>query len=102
MSYNGAATLSWSASTTNSDGSFLNDLAGFKIYWGTLPNSASTYPSVVDVGNTLTKTFTGLTHNTRYFFAVTAYDTVGNESTFSQEQSKLIIVSTLQLLRRFV
>jgi len=43
----------------------------------------------VDVGNVLTKTISPLADGT-YFWAVTAYDTSGNESVFSNEVSKRI------------
>jgi len=101
--YNGAATLDWSAPTTNADGSFLNDLAGYRVYQSLTSRAQSTEGlAMTDVGLARTLTVTNLAHNTRYFFSVTAYDINNNESTYSAEVSKLVIVSTLQLLRRFV
>jgi hypothetical protein len=59
-------------------------LAGYKLYSGT---SSGAYTSTVDVRNVTTYTLTGLTDGATYFFAVTAYDTVGNESGYSNEVS---------------
>ena len=44
----GSATLSWLPPTTNSDGSPLTNLAGYKIYWGT---SAESFPNSVTLDN---------------------------------------------------
>jgi len=101
MSFNGTATISWDAPTTNADGTPLADLAGYKVYQGLASRASSTYGTMTDMGLLRTATFNNLAHNTRYFFAVTAYDSVGNESTFSPEVSKLVIISTMTLLRRF-
>ena len=42
-------------------------------------------PLDVDVGNVTTYTVTGLADGATYYFAVTAYDSVGNESGYSNE-----------------
>lgn len=79
-------TLSWSAVTTNVDGSLCTDLAGYKVYWST---TSGTYNNVKDVGNVTTiniPTVIGQLKGT-YYFVVTAYDTIGNESLFSNEAS---------------
>ena len=78
------ATLSWDRPFLNADGTPLTDLAGFKIYLGTLPGNFS---SVADVGNVATYTFNALTPAT-YYFVVTAYDSTGNESVPSVQTSK--------------
>ena len=88
--YNGAATVSWNANTEP-------DLAGYRLYYGT---ASGVYTAFVNTGLTAAYTVTALTHGTRYFFAVIAYDTTGNVSTFSAEVSKLIIVSETLVLRR--
>lgn len=80
------ATLSWDAPTTNTDGTDLTDLAGYKIYYGTSPG---TYDSVIDTGDVTTYKITDLTPAT-YYFVVTAYDKGGNESAYSNEVSKTV------------
>ena len=87
VSHAGQAILSWDPPATNTDGSALTDLAGYKIYYGT---SSGNYSTVITVGNVTTYTITGLTDNITYYFATTAYDSSGNESTFSNEVSKII------------
>lgn len=85
-SSNNFATLSWDAPTTNADGSALTDLAGYKIYYGT---SSRNYTQEVVVGNTNTYTLT-LADGATYYFTVIAYDTLGNESEYSNEVNKTI------------
>lgn len=81
-------TLAWDAPTTNSDGSPLTDLAGYKVYWST---KSGTYDntSMKDVGNVVTVNLNSTTGQLKgvYFFVVTAYNTAGNESSFSNEIS---------------
>jgi chitodextrinase len=75
------ATLTWDAVTGAS---------GYRIYYGTA--SGTYFQSVeqgVDVGNVTTYTVPGLSSGT-YYFAATAYDTSNNESTYSNEISKVI------------
>ncbi len=91
-----SATLTWDAPTTNVDGTPLTDLAGYKVYYGTPSHN---YTSVVNVGmascqttngkTECTYTVEGLTPGT-YYFAVTAYDTEGDMSVYSNEVSKTI------------
>ena len=57
-------------------------LAGYKIYYGTQSRS---YIFSRDVGNQTSYIITGLAAGTKYFFAVTAYDTYGYESNYSEE-----------------
>lgn len=73
-------TLAWDANTEE-------DLAGYKLYWGT---SSGSYQNSVDVGNVLQYTITGLAEDTRYYFAATAYDTEDNESGYSEEINHII------------
>ncbi|MEW6003368.1 MAG: fibronectin type III domain-containing protein [Nitrospirota bacterium] len=81
-----SATLGWEAPTTNADGSLLTDLAGYKIYYGTVSGN---YTAVIDVGNIRQYKVKDLEPGT-YYFAVTAYDTARNESDYSNEVSKTI------------
>jgi hypothetical protein len=70
------AYLTWNANSES-------DLGGYNVYYGTAPRS---YGTPINVGNVATYTLTGLNPGT-YYFAVTAYDTSGNESGFSNEAS---------------
>lgn len=65
------------------------DLAGYKMYRST---TAGTYGSPIATLSASTTTYqmTNLTKGVTYFFAVSAYDTNGNESPFSNEQSRTI------------
>ena len=87
----GEAVLSWDPPTTNTDGSWLTDLGGYRLYYGT---ASGNYGSVIDAGNVITHTVTELSGGT-YYFAVTAYDTSGNESGFSNEVSKTFTSVTI-------
>ena len=79
----GSATLSWSLNSET-------DLAGYKIYVGTKPGSY-TYPgSPFVIGVTGTYTITALPSGQTYYFAISAYDYFGSESTLSSEVSKSI------------
>uniref|UniRef100_A0A6M3J749 Fibronectin type-III domain-containing protein n=1 Tax=viral metagenome TaxID=1070528 RepID=A0A6M3J749_9ZZZZ len=91
----GQAILSWQAPTTNEDGTPLTDLAGYKVYYGKV---SATYTIIKDIGNVLTYaitenaltyTITGLGEGT-WYFVVTAYNTIGTESAYSNEVSKVI------------
>jgi hypothetical protein len=86
-------TLSWYAPITNEDGSPLNDLAGHNVYYGT---ASGNYSQSIDTGNTTTYTVANLADGLTYYFAVTAYDTSGNESEFSDEVSKTIQMQPVQ------
>lgn len=71
----GQITVSWDANTEI-------DLEGYKVYYG---SSSGTYDFIHDVGLNTSHTIVGPEPGTSYFFAVTAYDTVANESGFSNE-----------------
>jgi hypothetical protein len=83
----GTASLSWTAPATNDDGSALTDLAGYKVYYGTAPGS---YSKSFTVTPGTTYTITGLAPGT-YYIAVTAYNTTGMESEYSNEVTKTIL-----------
>ncbi len=84
----GTATVSWSIPTTNSDGSPLTDLAGFKVYYGT---SASSLTQVVQLTNSTLSTYviTNLPAGT-WYFGVKSYTSAGTESSISNIGSKTI------------
>jgi len=81
--HEGSLTLKWEAPITNSNGTSLTDLAGYRIYFGTSPGN---YSLAIDIGNVTTYTIENLSPGI-YYFAIAAYDTSGNESTFSNEVS---------------
>ncbi|GMQ87291.1 MAG: hypothetical protein BMS9Abin08_0491 [Gammaproteobacteria bacterium] len=84
----GTAALSWTPPMTNEDGSVLDDLAGYKVYYGT---SSGSYSSSITVNNPGIASYVvdNLLPGTHYF-VVTAYDTSGNESGYSNQASKAI------------
>lgn len=84
-----SATLLWAPATTNSDGTPLSDLAGYRVYYGTASGNYTTTVDVSDPAATSAQ-IDGLTPNTTYYFAVTAYDSSGNESSFSNEGVKAL------------
>ena len=79
----GTATLSWDASAGP-------DLAGYKIYQATAPGAFGAPLATVTIDLT-TYTVTSLESGSTYFFAVTAYNSDGSESSFSNEVSKSIL-----------
>ena len=58
------------------------DLAGYKVHVGT---ASRTYSESIDVGHVTSFTVSNLADGQTYFFAVTAYDVMANESSFSSE-----------------
>lgn len=83
-----SATLSWVAPTTDADGSPLNDLAGYVVYWGT---SSGSYTQSAEIDNPgLTRfVLTGLAPGT-YYFTIAAADLAGNQSAYSNEFSATV------------
>lgn len=76
-----SVSLSWEAPTTSNDGTGIDDLSGYKIYYG---NSSRNYTQSIDVGNSTSASISSLSSGT-WCFAVTAYDMSGNESSYSDE-----------------
>jgi hypothetical protein len=74
-------TVGWDAPTENEDGSPLTDLAGYRVYWG---ETSATYTVVSDLIVETTDTVS-ITNRNDAYLAVTALDTSGNESDFSEE-----------------
>ena len=87
----GVLDASWTAPTTNTDGSPLTDLASYRVYFGTsaTPCPSGTFVSVPSpsptppAGQTVGTRLTGLTNNTAYNVSVVAVDTGGNPSACS-------------------
>ncbi len=63
----------------------LADLAGYKVYFDT--DTTEWYGESVDVGNVTEFTLEDLESDTTYYFAVTCYDSSGNESWYSAQVS---------------
>jgi hypothetical protein len=84
----GSARLSWKPPTRNEDGSTLNDLAGYVVYWGRSPDTYSNSATINNPGAT-SYTVEGLTSGT-YTFVVTSFNSAGAESSFSAPASKVI------------
>jgi len=74
----GAVELSWEAPTENVDGSALEDLAGYKIYWGTQPDEF-TNSVTIDNPAVVTYVLENLVPAT-YYFVATALNSEGAES----------------------
>jgi hypothetical protein len=74
----GMAKLTWDPNTES-------DLGGYKVYAGTTPGS---YSSPIDVGKLTSFEVINLESGKTYYFAVTAYNTSGQESGYSNEASK--------------
>ena len=84
-----STTLSWTPPTQNSDGSPLTDLAGYKIYYG---NESGNYRTSIHIDNPGIAIYVVeyLRPNT-YFFVITAINSSGVESQFSNEVSNLVL-----------
>lgn len=66
------------------------DLAGYKVYYGT---ASGVYASPVTISVQTTYTIKNLSPGT-YFFAVTAYNTAGRESGYSNEVTKTVAATS--------
>ena len=85
---NGRATLSWTAPTENTDGSTLSNLTGYRIRYGT---SAGALTQTIVISNASVTTYVveDLAPAT-WYFAVTAVNSTGSESAFSNVANKQI------------
>ncbi len=78
--------LAWDANTES-------DLAGYRVYYGT---SSRQYGGPIDVGNPtpvgnqVSYIVTNLTPGVQYYFAVTAYNSSGSESGYSNEVTTVV------------
>lgn len=86
-SSSGAATLSWTAPTRNTDGSSLTNLSGYRIYYGT---SASSLTKTISVGSGLTTYMVTDLAPATYYFAISAVNSSGAESSRSKTASKVV------------
>jgi subtilisin-like proprotein convertase family protein len=79
-----SVTLAWDSSSGGA-------VAGYHLYQG---GASGTYTKVIPAGNATNATASGLTSSRTYFFAVTAYDSTGLESDFSNEVSYTVPIAT--------
>ena len=56
-------------------------VAGYRVYYGTAPDN---YPNFVDVGNATEAQVNGLVAGVNYYLTVTAYNSAGLESSYSE------------------
>jgi chitodextrinase len=79
-----SASLAWDSVTA------LN-LSGYRVYFGTAPGTyLQSLGQGISVGNVTAYTIAGLASGSQYYFTVTAFDTLGVESAYSNEVSKNI------------
>lgn len=73
--YKGAVKIQWDAVDAA-------NLEGYEVWWDTEPvtTDGDSYQFRQDTGNVTSYVVTGLTNGTKYYFAVTAYDSNDNES----------------------
>ncbi|MBN1238039.1 MAG: hypothetical protein JXB36_06030 [Gammaproteobacteria bacterium] len=84
----GTATLSWRAPTSRTDGSSLDNLAGYRILWGT---SEGNYPNSVEIHNPgITSYVIDNLAPAVYYFVVVAIDANELESEYSNEAQKTV------------
>jgi fibronectin type 3 domain-containing protein len=77
-----SATLAWDPVTAP-------NLSGYRVYYGTAPGTyQQSYGQGIVVSNATAHTLLGLSSGTRYYFVVTAFDSSGNESAYSNEAFK--------------
>ena len=77
----GNVTLTWTANREP-------DIAGYKVYVGTASGTYSFPGSAFVIGKVTSYTVSNLPMGQTYFFAISAYDSAGNESQLSAEVSK--------------
>ena len=84
----GNVTLSWAAPTQNADGSPLTDLAGYKIFYGTVSTNYD-HEIVIDNPGMTTYVVDNLVPDT-YYFAAKSFNASGIESDFSAESVRTV------------
>ena len=85
------ATLSWTASSSYVGGGSLSGPIGYKIHQGT---ASGNYSQTIDAGAQTSYTANNLSDGATYYFAVSAYDSLGNESALSAEVNKSVPAAT--------
>jgi hypothetical protein len=81
--------LSWTPPTQNTDGTALTNLAGYRVYWGT---SQGNYTNSTTISNPGLSSYVveQLTPAT-WYFALTAVNAAGAESSYSNVASKQVL-----------
>jgi hypothetical protein len=79
--------LNWVAPATNQDGSQLNDLASYRIYYGT---SQTNLNNVIEIDAGLTSYIIEDLPAGTHYFSISAMDLNGNESTRSNVAAKVV------------
>ena len=88
--YSNTALLSWTPPTENEDGSVLTDLAGYNIYIGFAPRQYEPELTIrIDAGLS-SFMVENLEYGKTYYFTMTALNSAGLESEFSNEVWKEI------------
>jgi hypothetical protein len=85
----GSATLSWTKPSQNTDGSFMTNLAGYTIYYGTSSSNLDKSISI-STPTTVNYTVSGLAAGVTYYFAIASMNSTGAESTRSTALSAAI------------
>ena len=80
-------TLRWQAPSRNVDGSPVNDLAGYVIYWG---RESRAYSDSFTINSPDVTEWEATMEAGEYYFAMTAFDSQNNESGYSNEILKSI------------
>lgn len=83
LAHAATVTLAWDANAEA-------DLAGYKLYYGNAPRSQATYPNAVTIGNRGATSHTITLEPGTYYFSLTAYNSSGQESGFSNEVTREI------------
>lgn len=82
----GSVTLSWNPPTTNSDGTAITNLAGYRIYYGRSSNALDSTVSINNAGTTR-YVIENLSQAT-WYFSMTSYNMTGVESARSAVVSR--------------
>ena len=84
----GSLTLSWTPPTTNTDGTTLTDLSGYRIYYG---NSQGNYPNQISIDTPGIASYVveNLVPDT-YYFVATSLNSLGVESSYSNVAIKTV------------
>ena len=85
----GSATLSWTPPSTNSDGTTLADLVGYRVYWGTTQGNYSNSASLNNAG--LSRYVIDQLTPAKWYFVVTSINSSGIESQYSNVASKVVM-----------